>query len=65
MECNSAKKEHSAADHLRSLYRDGRLTATELNKRLRVLNDLATGKLRPELTPARPQRVIPNPARSL
>ena len=50
MECNSAKKEHSAADYLRSLYRDGRLTATELNKRLRALNDLATGKLRPELS---------------
>lgn len=49
MECNSAKKEHSAADYLRSLYRDGRLTATELNKRLRTLNDLAAGKLRPVL----------------
>lgn len=49
MECNSAKKEHSAADYLRSLYRDGRLTATELNKRLRALNDLAAGKLRPLL----------------
>jgi HNH endonuclease len=49
MECNSAKKEHSAADYLRSLYRDGRLTAIELNKRLRALNDLAAGKLRPML----------------
>lgn len=47
MECNSAKKEHSAADYLRSLYRDGRLTSIELNKQLRALNDLAAGKLRP------------------
>lgn len=49
MECNSAKKERSAADYLRSLYRDGRLTAIELNKQLRALNDLASGKLRPAL----------------
>lgn len=54
--CNSAKKEHSAADYLRSLYRDGRLTATELNKRLRALNDLATGKLRPDLQSEKNER---------
>lgn len=47
IECDSAKKEHSAADYLRSLYRFGRLTSIKLNKRLRALNDLAAGKLRP------------------
>ena len=39
-----------AADYLRSLYRDGRLTAIELNKQLRALNDVAAGKLRPVLS---------------
>jgi hypothetical protein len=34
---------------LRWLYRQGRLTAIELNKGLRALNDLAAGKLRPVL----------------
>jgi len=56
MECNSSKKERSAADYLRWLYRQGRLTAIELNKGLRALNDLAAGKLRPAL---------PNPGGSL
>jgi HNH endonuclease len=49
MECNSSKKERSAADYLRWLYRQGRVTAIELNKGLRALNDLAAGKLRPVL----------------
>lgn len=50
MECNSAKGDRSAPDFLRSLYRDGRLTAIELNKQLRALNDLAAGKLRPTVS---------------
>jgi hypothetical protein len=56
MECNSGKKEHSAADYLRSLYRDGRLTASELAKRLRALKDLAAGKLRPPAHAAEPKK---------
>ena len=50
MECNSSKKERSAAEYLRWLYRQGRLTAIELTKQLRALNDLAAGKLRPSLS---------------
>jgi hypothetical protein len=46
-ECNSQKRETSAEDFLRSLYRDGRLTASELTGRLRAVEALAAGKLRP------------------
>lgn len=48
-ECNSQKGERSAADFFRWLYRQGRLTAPELNDRLQTLNALAAGKLRPPL----------------
>ena len=47
LECNSQKGERSAADFLRSLYRERRLTASELNARLRTLDALAAGKLPP------------------
>jgi 5-methylcytosine-specific restriction endonuclease McrA len=47
LECNSAKGEKSAADLLRSLYRERRLTAVEVAARLRTLKSLAAGKLRP------------------
>jgi 5-methylcytosine-specific restriction endonuclease McrA len=49
MECNVAKGEKSADDFLRSLYRERRLTAAELAGRLRSLDALASGKLRPPL----------------
>ena len=49
MECNSQKAEKPAGDFLRSLYRDGRLTAVELTGRLRALEALASGKLPPPL----------------
>jgi len=48
-ECNSQKGETPAEGFLRLLYRDGRLTATELTGRLRALEALAAGKLRPAL----------------
>lgn len=48
MECNSAKRDTPAPDFLRSLYRDGRLTAIDFRDRLRALAALAAGKLRPE-----------------
>jgi 5-methylcytosine-specific restriction endonuclease McrA len=48
-ECNSQKGETPAEDFLRLLYRDGRLTATELSGRLRTVKALAAGKLRPAL----------------
>jgi hypothetical protein len=47
LECNSQKGERSATDFLRSLYREQRLTASELNARLRALDALASGKLLP------------------
>jgi len=46
-ECNSQKGEKPADDFLRRLYREGQLNAAELAARLRALNDLASGKLRP------------------
>lgn len=49
MECNSQKSDRPAADFLRTLYRQGRLTAAELDGRLRALKGLAAGKLRPVL----------------
>lgn len=49
MECNSQKGQKPAEDFLRCLYRQRHLNATELAGRLRALDDLASGKLRPEL----------------
>lgn len=49
MECNVAKGEKPADDFLRLLYRERRLTAPELAARLRALDALASGKLRPPL----------------
>ncbi len=47
LECNSLKGERPAADFLRWLYRQRRLTSAELNARLRALDTLASGKLPP------------------
>ncbi len=52
MECNAQKGEKPADDFLRRLYRERRLTATELAARLRALDALASGKLRPSVPPA-------------
>jgi 5-methylcytosine-specific restriction endonuclease McrA len=49
MECNTQKGETAAADFLRGLYRERRLTAAEFAARLRALDALASGKLRPSL----------------
>jgi 5-methylcytosine-specific restriction endonuclease McrA len=49
LECNSRKGDRPARDFLRTLYRLGRLTAAELDGRLRALKKLAAGKLRPSL----------------
>ena len=49
VECNTQKGETVAEDFLRGLYRDGRLTAIELTGRLRALEALAAGELRPTL----------------
>ncbi len=47
MECNSQKGERPAEEFVRSLYRERSLTAAELKNRLRALELLASGKLRP------------------
>ena len=49
LECNTRKGDRAARDFLRTLYRLGRLTAAELDGRLRALKELAAGKLRPSL----------------
>jgi 5-methylcytosine-specific restriction endonuclease McrA len=45
--CNWQKSDHKAEDFLRELYRDGRLSAKDLSARLRAVQELAAGKLRP------------------
>jgi hypothetical protein len=49
-ECNAQKGETSAGGFLRSLYREGRLTTGEFTGRLRAVEALAAGKLRPALS---------------
>jgi hypothetical protein len=48
--CNSQKCDRHAGDFVRWLYREGRLTAPEFTGRLRALDQLASGKLRPATT---------------
>ncbi len=62
-ECNSQKGERRAEDFQRWLYREGRLESGELKERLRALEKMAAGKMRPAVngktrTPeaARPER---------
>ena len=50
-ECNSQKSRKAAPDFLRWLYREQRITATELKSRLAALHALAAGKLVPILPP--------------
>jgi 5-methylcytosine-specific restriction endonuclease McrA len=51
VECNSQKGATAAEDFLRTLYRLRRLTSAELEARLRALEALAAGNLRPILAP--------------
>jgi hypothetical protein len=48
-ECNAQKGQCRAEDFLRSLFRDRKLTESELAGRLRALDALASGKLPPPL----------------
>jgi 5-methylcytosine-specific restriction endonuclease McrA len=50
-ECNFTKNDLPAADFLRWLHRERRLTDVELAARFRALDALAAGKLRPRLPP--------------
>jgi hypothetical protein len=63
-ECNSRKGQTSAADFLRSLSREGRLTSPELIAGLRALKGLAAGKLRPPLPASGVLRPTPPAASS-
>src|SRR5260370_5626352 len=56
VQCNSQKSDRTAADFLRFLYRERRLTEAELAERLRALDALAAGKLPPRVDhPASPE----------
>jgi len=46
-ECNSRKQGREATDFLKQLYRDGLLSAEEHDKRLKFLNQLLEGRLKP------------------
>ena len=48
--CNWQKKDHTAEDFLRELYREGRLSRKDLSGRLVALRALAAGKLRPRVS---------------
>lgn len=50
MHCNSCKRDTSASDFLRSLYREGELSRKDLTGRLAALRALAAGKLRPRFS---------------
>lgn len=49
MGCNSDKRGHAAADFLRRLYREGSLSKEDFRERLRAVQNLAAGKLRPQV----------------
>ena len=62
LKCNSQKGERSALDFLRRLYRERRLSDSELAGRLRALDALASGKLHPAIAPiANPRRMGRSP----
>lgn len=48
-ECNSAKRDASPDDYLRSLYRHGVLSSEELEDRLATVESLRRGQLKPDL----------------
>jgi 5-methylcytosine-specific restriction endonuclease McrA len=64
-DCNSCKAEGAADNFLRRLYREGRLTAAELSERLRALEELSLGKLRPALVTAIRPRASGNTDKSV
>ena len=49
VECNSMKRGRTGKDFIRSMYREGRISAAQLAARVRVLDALAAGRLRPSL----------------
>jgi len=63
-DCNARKGACSAEDFFRSLFRERTLSAAELAERLRALDALASGKLRPPLPSATTPSETPTPASS-
>ena len=49
VDCNSQKGEWPAEEFLRRLYRERRLSANEMSRRLHALDDLGAGKLKPQI----------------
>ncbi|PJZ86430.1 hypothetical protein CH364_09790 [Leptospira harrisiae] len=49
-ECNSKKSGKTGDDYVRDLYRSGLLSSKELDKKLKELELLTDGKLKPEIT---------------
>ena len=49
LDCNPQKSNRPAEDFLRQLYRERRLSAKDLSERLQAVQDLAAGKLRPQV----------------
>ncbi|HYL83026.1 MAG TPA: HNH endonuclease [Candidatus Angelobacter sp.] len=49
LDCNMHKRDQTAADFLRGLYREGSLSRNDLSARLRALQALAAGKLKPKM----------------
>ncbi|HKW63979.1 MAG TPA: HNH endonuclease [Candidatus Acidoferrum sp.] len=64
MECNFRKSDNPAPDFLRTLYRQGRLTPSELDAALQKLQDLAAGKLRPAIPGPEYLRLVSSRSRS-
>ena len=60
-ECNTQKGETAADDFLRTLCRQRRITSAELANRLRALDSLAAGELRPVLPAPQPKFVMGAP----
>lgn len=54
-ECNTQKGETAAEDFLRTLCRQRRITSAELADRLRAVDLLSAGQLRPTLPPSPPR----------
>lgn len=48
-ECNSIKRGKNGEDYLREIYRKGILSSTELEERLKAIEKLKNGEIRPEV----------------
>src|SRR5260370_978578 len=58
LNCNPRKSDLPAADFLRQLFREGRLSAKDLSARLLAVQALAAGKLRPQVLSERTQESL-------